>query len=187
MSSDALSPACQHVQRWLDSMVIGHNFCPFAKYVRDQHSIRYIDVSVSDMATVLELLHAEFEFLDEHTQTSTTLLVLSVGWSAFDDYLLLMDMAQQSLEHWHYEGTYQLASFHPDYLFAGEPIDAPSHYTNRAPHPVIHIIREADIEQALAHYDQPESIPDNNIALTKKLGCSHLEQQLKACKKAPHN
>ncbi|NVK58203.1 MAG: DUF1415 domain-containing protein [Alteromonadaceae bacterium] len=186
MSNGTLSPACQHVQRWLDVMVIGHNFCPFASYVREHDSIRYTDVASDDMAAVLSTLQTEFQYLDEHSDTSTTLVVLSAGWTSFDDYLLLMDMAQQSLTHWDYEGIYQLASFHPDYLFAGEPADAPSHYTNRAPHPVMHIIREADIEQALAHYERPESIPENNIATAEKLGCNHLQNQLNACKTHQH-
>ncbi len=184
MNIDTLSPASQHVARWLDSMVIGHNFCPFARYVRDTHSIRYADIASADMAVVLDALHGELQYLDENNSTATTLMVLSGGWSSFDEYLLLMDMAQQALKHWHYEGIYQLASFHPDYLFAGEPADAPSHYTNRAPHPVMHIIREADIEQALAHFDEPERIPENNIAKTHELGSAHLQNQLIACKKA---
>ncbi|MDC8832716.1 DUF1415 domain-containing protein [Alteromonas gilva] len=187
MSSDTLSVACQQVERWLDSMVIGHNFCPFARHVRERNSIRYVDLSFHDMADVLHALQAEFHYLDQHSDTSTTLIVLSAGWASFDDYLLLMDMAQQSLEHWQYEGIYQLASFHPDYLFAGESADAPSHYTNRAPHPVMHIIREADIEQALAYYDQPESIPQNNIATTERLGCAHLKKQLNAFKTGTGN
>ena len=136
----------------------------------------------SDMATVLEALHDEFIHLDTTPHTSTTLLVLSTGWASFDDYLMLVDVAQQSLEHWGYEGEYQLASFHPDYLFAGEAENAPSHFTNRAPHPVIHIIREAEMAQALAHHPDPESIPHTNINTTETLGEATLRAQLKACK-----
>lgn len=184
MSYIPQTPACKHVQRWLDSMVIGHNFCPFARFVRDQQRIRYVDVVSDDMAYVLSRLAMEFEHLDETPATSTTLFVLSEGWATFDDYLLLIDMAQQSLEHWGYEGIYQLASFHPDYLFEGEPKGAPSHYTNRAPHPVIHIIREAEMEQALAHHAAPESIPETNIATTETIGKVALKVQLDACKNA---
>lgn len=176
------TPACQDVQRWLDEMVIGHNFCPFARFVRDQQRIRFVDIASSDMARVLEALHDEFLHLDTTSHTSTTLMVLSDGWQQFDDYLMLVDVAQQSLNHWGYEGEYQLASFHPDYLFAGEAENAPSHFTNRAPHPVIHIIREAEMEQALVHHPDPESIPQTNINTTETLGEAALRAQLKACK-----
>lgn len=178
------SPACKHVQRWLDSMVIGHNFCPFARFVRDQQRIRYIEIASPDMTRVLNALHAEFKHLDTTPKTSTTLMVLSSGWGNFDDYLMLVDVAQQSLTHWGYDGEYQLASFHPDYLFAGEPQDAASHYTNRAPQPVIHIIREDEMEKALAHYPEPESIPQTNIKTTEKLGESVLREQLAVCRKS---
>ena len=66
------TPACQHVQRWLDDMVIGHNFCPFARFVRDQERIRFVDIASSDMARVLEALHDEFLHLDTISHTSTT-------------------------------------------------------------------------------------------------------------------
>ncbi|GGF75197.1 DUF1415 domain-containing protein [Alteromonas lipolytica] len=176
------TPACEDVKRWLDTMVIGHNFCPFARFVRDQQRIRYVDIASDDMAEVLTGLRAEFDHLDETPKTSTTLVVLPLGWQDFEDYLLLVDVAQQSLEHWGYEGCYQLASFHPDYLFDGEPSGAASHFTNRAPHPVIHIIREAEMEQALAHHADPESIPQTNIETAESLGKKALQAQLDACK-----
>lgn len=182
--SPAQSPVCSHVKNWLDRMVIAHNFCPFARFVRDQNSIRYVEVESHDMAEILAILNTELQFLDANSATSTTLLILPTGWDDFDTYLLLVDMAQQSLEHWQYEGIYQLASFHPNYLFAGEPAEAASHYTNRAPYPVLHIIREADIEQALAHYPNPESIPETNIATTEKIGKQQLAEQLANCKKS---
>ena len=77
-----------------------------------------------------------------------------------------------------YEGVYQLASFHPDYCFAGEDENDPANYTNRSPYPMLHIIREASIEQALKSYPNPELIPERNIELTRKLGLEKIRTLL---------
>ncbi|BBO26834.1 MAG: DUF1415 domain-containing protein [Pseudomonadota bacterium] len=176
------TPASLHVQRWLDTMVIAHNFCPFASYVRNNNQIRYAECESADMADALTMLQNECELLDNNPTIATTLLILPTGWAEFDDFLLLIDMAQQCIEHWDYSGTYQLATFHPDYLFDGEDPQSASHYTNRAPHPVLHIIREKDVTEALKHYDAPQDIPEVNIAKAEALGCPHLAAQLAACK-----
>ena len=68
MTYSPQTPACQHVQRWLNDMVIGHNFCPFARFVRDQQRIRFMDIASSDMARVLEALYDEFLHLDTTSQ-----------------------------------------------------------------------------------------------------------------------
>ncbi|MFS1704978.1 DUF1415 domain-containing protein [Alteromonas sp. AMM-1] len=176
------TPASLHVQRWLDTMVIAHNFCPFARYVREHNQIRYAECTSADMADALTALQDECDLLDNDPAIATTLLILPSGWDQFDDFLLLIDMAQQCIDHWDYSGIYQLATFHPDYLFAGEDPQSASHYTNRSPHPVLHIIREKDITAALAHYDDPDAIPDTNIANAQAIGCPHLAAQLAACK-----
>jgi hypothetical protein len=63
-----------------------------------------------------------------------------------------------------------LAHFHPDYCFDGEPQDDPANYTNRSPYPTLHLLREASIEEALKSYDDPESIPERNIAFARRKG-----------------
>ncbi|MCX7088408.1 MAG: DUF1415 family protein, partial [Methylococcales bacterium] len=83
-----------------------------------------------------------------------------------------------------YEGTYQLASFHPEYRFANAPNDDPANYTNRSPYPMLHLIREASIEAVLSTYPDPESIPERNIQYTRQLGITTLRKLLADCFKA---
>ena len=78
-----------------------------------------------------------------------------------------------------YEGVYQLASFHPDYCFADSDEDDPANYTNRSPYPMLHLIREASIERALASYKNPENIPETNIKLARELGLDKMQSLLK--------
>ncbi len=170
-------------QTWLDDIVIAHNFCPFARFVRTPDRIHYTVIESKDPNTVIEALEAECKRLDEHPQIATTLIMLAAGFEDFNTYLDLLDEAQYKIGKWNYAGVYQLASFHPDYLFGGEDKEAPSHFTNRSPYPTLHLIREDDISRAMADINNPDSIYEDNIACTNEKGKAYFEGLLAHCKK----
>ncbi len=166
-------------QNWLTAFIIPYNICPFAKHVHEADSIRYRVLNSDKAEYALAELIAECRHLDTEPTTETTLLILPAGCTQFDDFLDLTAMAEQLLIDQGYEGVYQLASFHPDYCFAGEDENDPANYTNRSPYPMLHIIREASIEQALKTYPNPELIPERNIELTRKLGLEKIQALLR--------
>jgi len=170
-------------QNWLDSFIIHYNICPFAQRERQKASIRFRIADTADTPLVLETLIQECEWLDAHPKTATTLLILPYGFNHFDDYLDLLEIAEQLLKMQNYEGIYQLASFHPDYCFemSKNNEDDAANYTNRSPYPMFHVIREASLERALAGYSNPENIPARNIKLTRELGVETLQTLLQAC------
>ena len=172
----------QATRQWIDQVVIGHNFCPFARFVRTPETIRFEVNNAYQADDIMLALHAECRRLDTHEDIATTLLILP-GLKQFDRYLDVLELAQVMLEQWNYEGVYQLASFHPRYQFEGEAADAPSNYTNRSPYPMLHLLREADISRVMEEYDEPQSIFENNMAETEKLGCAHFEEILGQCRK----
>lgn len=172
-------------KNWLTSFIIAHNICPFARQVYDNDSIRFVVVESPKPEDCLETLIEECRHLDEQAGTETTLLIFEKAGAEFDDYLDMVAVAEQLLIDQGYEGIYQLASFHPDYCFAGSSNDDPANYTNRSPYPMLHIIREASIERALQAYPDPERIPERNIELTRTLGLKKMKAQLAACKVDP--
>jgi len=169
---------------WLKSTIIDLNFCPFANQEFINNTIYY---SVSDsgkLETSLQSLANEFQYLDSHPETETTLLIFSAFANNFDDFLELIDYANQLLDDLDYTSIYQLAHFHPDYHFDGvEETDA-SNYTNRSPWPTLHIIREKSLQLAIEKYPDTASIPDTNIKLARKLGSAKLQALLNNCLKS---
>ncbi len=159
-----------HITRqWVRDIVIGCGFCPFAAHVYDRDLIRY-RVAEKDEA-LDELLLAEARWLDDNSNTETTLVIVPHALDDFEDYLDTLDALETRLVGEGYEGVYQLASFHPLYAFEGAPPDDPANYTNRAPFPLFHLLREESIDRALEHYaGDPEAIPDRNIAFARKKG-----------------
>ncbi|MGQ4276739.1 DUF1415 domain-containing protein [Pseudidiomarina sp. E22-M8] len=176
-----LTPACEAVRQWVERVVIGLNFCPFAHREVERQAIVYRECAAGDIAGALEDLADAAQQLVADDSTETTLLVLSNGFDEFDDYLALLDYADVYLHKGGLEGTLQIASFHPRYQFAGTALDAASNYTNRAPYPVLHLLREASLARVLKRYPNPESIPENNCEEAEKQGAAYFEAILAEC------
>lgn len=170
-------------QTWLNSFIIAFNICPFARREQQRNSIRYRVAHQENLEQALQTLIEECAYLDLHAETETTLLIFPTQFEDFENYLDMLEIAERLLIAQHYEGIYQLASFHPDYHFETDSDDGddPANYTNRSPYPMLHIIRETSIERAVASYPDPENIPNRNIKLTRELGREKLKSLLAAC------
>lgn len=159
-------------RRWLEEAVIGLNLCPFAKsvYVKNQVRIvvsraRHIDAFLDDLDRELDLLKTT-----PSEEVETTLLVhptLFPDFLVFNDFL---NVADEVLVEHELEGVVQIAPFHPDFVFDGEPEGDMSHYTNRSPYPTLHLIREEGLGKAIDSYGDTDEIYERNIDVLRKLG-----------------
>jgi hypothetical protein len=167
------------VKSWIDKVIVGLNFCPFAKKEIQRNTVRYAISPATQANDALGDLLEELALLDQQQNIQTTLLIFPSGFADFERYLDMLELANSLLSQGGYGGIYQLASFHPNYCFDGEEQNDPANYTNRSPYPILHILRESSIEAVLKHYPEPESIPENNIAKARELGSSYLQALLK--------
>lgn len=168
-------------KKWITDVVVGCNFCPFAGKVIKHGSIHYEVLNTCNKKLIPEALAKMFLLLDEDPETETSLLILPESFKAFREYLDILELAKSFLIKEGYEGIYQLASFHPLYVFAGSTENDPSNYTNRSPYPMLHILREASITRAIDNYPDTENIPQLNIAFTKKKGLAHMQLLKENC------
>lgn len=178
---DAEQLVISQTECWIRKVIIGLKFCPFAKRELERKSIRYSVVDSKQPEDCLQALVDQCAYLDNHDATETTLLILSSACIQFDDYLFLLNAAEQLLVEQGYEGTYQLASFHPDYMFADASSDDAANYTNRSPYPMFHIIRESSIERVLKHYDDAGLIPERNVRKARELGLETMKSLFADC------
>ena len=163
---------------WIETFVVAHEICPFAGRELERDTIRYVEVAAGDWEAALLQLIEECQRLDDEPGIETTLLVLTSGVEDFDDYLDLLAIAEALMVEQGYEGVYQLASFHPDYCFEDAEPDDPANFTNRSPWPMLHLLREASVEQAVSHHADAEAIPERNIAEMRRLGHAQLSRRL---------
>ncbi|SDZ87314.1 DUF1415 domain-containing protein [Microbulbifer marinus] len=153
------------VQQWLRDVVVGLNLCPFARKPMRAGQIRFKVSDARDDESLLTDLLEELRLLDNTPveELETTLLIVPRHLREFADFNQFLDLAEWLLERHDYSGIYQLATFHPDYQFAGTRPEDAENLTNRAPYPILHLLREASLERALKNYPDPETIPENNI------------------------
>lgn len=170
--SDAERIAIEDTQKWLLEAVIGLNLCPFAKAVVVKDRVRYRVCLSSVSQDVLQMLADELQFLvsADASVVETTLLIAPYALPDFLDFNEFLGECNTLLESQGLEGELQVADFHPDYQFAGEAPDAMGHFTNRAPYPTLHLLRESSLDEAVAVYPDAALIFERNIASLESLG-----------------
>lgn len=159
-------------ENWLDKAVVGLNLCPFAKAVQVKKQIRYVVSEATTPDVLLEDLRKELETLAEANpeKIETTLLIHPVVLNDFLDFNDFLEVAESLLEELELDGQLQIASFHPDYQFAGTDVDDIENFTNRAPFPTLHLLREESIDRAVAVFPDAETIYEKNIQTMQDLG-----------------
>jgi uncharacterized protein len=168
-SNEAIVAATRH---WLTRAVIGLNLCPFAKAVQVKDQIRYAVSEATDSEGVLSDLERELRTLADADPAAidTTLLIVPRALGDFLEYNDCLYFADRMLKQLRLEGTLQIASFHPHYQFEGsEPGDI-ENYTNRSPYPILHLLREASIERAVAAFPDAADIYERNQETLRRLG-----------------
>ena len=165
---------------WITNVVVACYFCPFAAREIKRGSIHYEVINDANSKTVLDATLKMFLLLNNNEQIETSILILPDHFSEFNAYLDLVEKAETLLTKNNYEGIYQIASFHPKYMFAGSDENDPSNYTNRSPYPMLQFLREESVTKAIAGYTDIENVPKRNIAFTKEKGLAYMQQLLKS-------
>lgn len=161
---------------WVRNVVVGLNLCPFANQVVNSGQLRLCTENSADMATVLATLIQNCDHIIAEGNDDTVLLVLPNGFQVFDDFLDLIEHAQALLEDLELEGVVQIATFHPDYQFEGASFDDPANYTNRSPYPMLHLLQESAVEEAVKSHPDPGSIPQRNIERLRTMNGTELQR-----------
>ncbi|HEX2829383.1 MAG TPA: DUF1415 domain-containing protein [Burkholderiales bacterium] len=157
---------------WLERAVIGLGLCPFAKAVHVKDQIRYVVSRARNSDVLLEHLERELDALAAAPpdEVDTTLLIHPDVLEDFLDYNDFLELADRVVEELGYAGVLQVASFHPRYQFEGTDADDITNYTNRSPYPILHVLREASVDQAVAAFPEAEKIFEKNIETMRRLG-----------------
>lgn len=152
--------------------MIGLNLCPFAKSVYVKEQVRYVVSSARTVDEVLDDLTRELDVLvaADPLQVETTLLILPQALQHFADFADFLDLVEVTLKVQGLTGTLQVASFHPQYQFADAEENDISNYTNRAPYPILHLLREASLARAIRHHPDPSRIYQENMETLNAMG-----------------
>ena len=169
----------KHIRAWLQTFIVELNLCPFARPVIAADTLRIAVCESEDLNQLTQAFLSELDLIQQSSELdiATTLLVMPNALASFDEYLMFLDNAEALIEELSLDGTIQLASFHPEYLFDGESEESASHFSNRSPYPVIHFLREDMLSNALDEFPNPEQIPLRNISTLEKIGRAEIEKR----------
>lgn len=168
------------VKKWIEDFVIKLDLCPFAKHPFSKGKIHFSEIDFETKESFLIGFWDEIERLETTPadQVSNSILIINNGLDDFLEYLEVFSLSEGLLKLQQQDDAFQLASFHPDYLFEGEGKESPRNYTNRSPFPMIHILRVEEVSAAIEFYDGVEEIPVNNKSKMEELGSETLLRRL---------
>lgn len=176
-----LNEVVQATRRWVQEFAVGLNLCPFANKELQAGRVRFSVSQADSLEGLLHDLHEELLKLEQDDAIATTMLIHPDCLQDFDDYLDGLNLANGLLDSLGYNGVFQIAGFHPNYRFEGTAADAAENYTNRTPYPTLHILREADLEQAIDTYGDTGEIPERNITRLRTMGLAQINNLRQAC------
>ena len=165
-------------ERWLRDFVVALDLCPFARFPLEAGKIIFTVSVAQDTERLTEDLLEAIKTLEQRPEIETTLLIHPGVLTEFDAYLDYVAAAEAIMAHLGYEGIFQIASFHPDYCFDGEVGDAPANFTNRSPYPMLHLLREASLTQAIDAHPDIDEVPQRNIRMLRELGLEAIKAKL---------
>ena len=165
-------PVIAATQRWVERAVIGLNLCPFAKGVQAKGLVHYAVSEAGDaQALLVDLKQALLDLqAREPDRRDTTLLIAPSALPDFLDFNDFLDRAGRLLRKMRLDGVFQIASFHPQFQFAEAAPNDISHFTNRAPYPILHLLREESIDRAVAAFPDAALIYERNMETLRALG-----------------
>jgi hypothetical protein len=146
--------------------------CPFAEQPYRAGRVRFRVSEQRNPAGLLDELCSELLNLAaaDPARCETTLLIhplVLTDFLEYNDFLALCEAAMADLD---LDGELQVASFHPQYQFAGSNPDDIENCTNRSPYPMLHILREASVARAVVAVGDSSEIYRRNIRTLRALG-----------------
>ena len=123
----------EQTKQWLEQVIIGLNFCPFAKKEFVNQTIHYHASDKAQLKPALVEFLAQCHFLSDNPEIETSLLIYNQGFRDFNRFLDLVDDSNELIVEHGFEGIFQLATFHPEYCFADAEYDDAGNFTNRSP------------------------------------------------------
>jgi uncharacterized protein len=159
-------------RKWLERAVIGLQLCPFAAAPHLHDRVRYCVSAQRSGVGLLEQLADELRTLQDADplKCETTLLIHPHVLTDFLEYNDFLGACEAAVTELGLEGELQVASFHPQYQFAGSEAQDIENYSNRSPYPMLHLLREASVARAVANFPHIERIGSMNKETLRRLG-----------------
>lgn len=155
------------IKKWLEEVIIGLNICPFAREPYLKNQINFVFSEVKDIEETVE---AELKNLaNDEFQTS---LIITQGSILYYELVDLVDFLNGTLNT---NNTYQFIVFHPEFHFGDTPMNSRANLVNRSPYPLIHILKNSELDNLL-NTEQAKMLSFQNEKSLNRLTNKELEK-----------
>lgn len=165
-------------KNWVEKVIIGLNFCPFANSPYQKGLIRFDLILAEEPKTrIEELMKLIFELAHcDSNVISNRIVVLPNAENDFNDFLQFQGQLEDELLIEGLDQIVQIVAFHPEFRFAGTKKTDLENLVNSSPLPMLHILRSDEVSRAAKSTDYPEQVHDQNIAKIKSLSSEELRR-----------
>ncbi|MFO0750989.1 MAG: DUF1415 domain-containing protein [Myxococcota bacterium] len=165
-------PVRARIDAWIEEAVIGLRLCPFATAPWRAGQVRvHVSAATNADDAARDALEEAFALIEaDEEKIATTLVVVPGGLDDFEEFLDAVASVDHILDKAGGRGLLQVASFHPRFRFEGVDEADLGNWTNRAPYPIFHLLREAHVTAAIDQHPDTEKIPDDNVARLEAMG-----------------
>ena len=171
------STAAEQISQWIEQCVIGLSLCPFAGVPYRAGRVRIVVCDSDSEIDFLAQIESELNYLvNDSEMVETTLIVANNTLADFLDFNDFLANVETLLQVDDRDQNFQMASFHPQYQFAGVDAADIGNYTNRSPFPVVQWLRADSVAKAAASTDTL-AIPEANIRKLNALGTAACRKQ----------
>ena len=180
MSDQMSGQAIDTTRAWVHEFIVAEHLCPYAAPYTS-----HLDIQCCQETDFFAALQYTEQWLTHFVGLSesacpTALLVFVASWQNFNDFLDAVALCNQYINQRGWRGTIQLAHFHPQYCFADTQESALENYSNRAPWPTLHALRESTLTRLIHDSADSEAIVERNRQHLQQLGAAGLNQRLHA-------
>lgn len=168
----------KQIEDWLTGFIIEHDICPFARRPWSRNLLKVVVVDSSEEEELTKVLLSELETLirTPRKELETSIIVVPRQFESFDDFWSYCEWVQDLLQEGGVSGLLQVVGFHPHFRFAESEPDDSANFVNRSPYPLLHLLREESVTEAVAQYPDISAIPERNAVYLRRLSKATLER-----------
>ncbi|TAE01169.1 MAG: DUF1415 family protein [Bacteroidetes bacterium] len=146
LSEEKIAETIATTKKWVETIIIGLNLCPFAKSPFQHNKIRFSVIDAKNINGFLELFVKELELMEQDETIETTLLILPALGNITEHFLPYFQLCEKTIVFNQAQKKFQLVSFHPFARFTGIPANSARNLIAMAPYPIVHILRTPSVE-----------------------------------------
>ena len=157
-------------KKWIAEFIIAYSICPFAENsFRNENIVYEVSFSTDHEDMAYDFVNYMRKLIFMEKDFSNAFIIYPKKWKEFTWFYEFSMLCEEILKEMKLDNDYQIVAFHPFYLFGKERPDSHSHYTNRSPFPMLHILKAEEVKLAIESIGETSTVSQRNIIFLNEM------------------